>query len=61
MGRFIDPSLVHHQLQYLGVLDSIRVRHTGFSFRTQFVDFYERFIIVVKQVCTKPVNVSDLL
>uniref|UniRef100_A0A7S2S3X1 Myosin motor domain-containing protein n=1 Tax=Mucochytrium quahogii TaxID=96639 RepID=A0A7S2S3X1_9STRA len=44
---FMDPDLVMHQLRYLGVLDSIRIRHSGFSFRTSFASFYSRFALVV--------------
>lgn len=44
--RYVEPALVHHQLRYLGVLDSIRIRHSGFSFRTPYSDFYERFILI---------------
>ncbi|GBG27525.1 Myosin-9 [Hondaea fermentalgiana] len=43
---YMDPQLVLHQLLYLGVLDSIRIRHSGFSFRTSFASFYSRFALV---------------
>jgi myosin heavy subunit len=42
----ISPTLVHHQLCYLGVLNAIKLRHSGFSFRQEYDMFYERFIIV---------------
>ena len=44
--RFMEPKLVLHQLRYLGVLDSIRIRHSGYSYRVIYSDFYEHFIIV---------------
>ena len=30
----------------MGVLDSIRIRHSGYSYRTSFVDFFERFVLM---------------
>jgi myosin I len=39
---FVEPSLVLNQLQYLAVLDSIRVRRTGFAFREPYPDFFTR-------------------
>jgi myosin heavy subunit/alpha-tubulin suppressor-like RCC1 family protein len=44
---YFDPEMTMNQLRYLGVLDSIRIRHSGFSYRTVFADFYERFAIIV--------------
>ena len=44
--KYADPKLVLHQLRYLGVLDSIRIRHSGYSYRVIYSDFYEHFIIV---------------
>ena len=35
-----------HQLQYLGVLDSIRIRHDGFSYQTSYKEFFSHFCIV---------------
>ena len=44
---YFDPAVTYNQLQYLGVLDSIKIRHRGFSYRTSYEDFYERFVIIV--------------
>ncbi len=44
---YVHPTVILHQLQYLGVLDSIRIRHTGFSFRKPLQEFYERFKVIV--------------
>lgn len=57
---FMDPDLVLHQLQYLGVLDSIRIRHSGFSFRTSFHTFYARFALVVPSL-PSPAALSEQL
>lgn len=46
---YINPERTHHQLRYLGVLDSIRIRHSGFSYRTNFLDFYMRFVMIASQ------------
>jgi len=45
-AAYAQPAVVHHQLAYLGVLDSIRIRHSGFSFRTPYAEFYARYILI---------------
>ena len=61
----ISPTLVHHQLCYLGVLNAIKLRHSGFSFRQEYDLFYERFIIVCAGVLPWPPprgsNATDLV
>jgi len=57
---YMDPNLVMHQLRYLGVLDSIRIRHSGFSFRTSYQEFYSRFALIVPELQTPAeLNLSD--
>ena len=46
-AQYVEPDLVLHQLRYLGILDSIRIRHSGFSYRVTYATFYDRFIMVV--------------
>jgi len=43
-ASLLSPPLVHHQLQYLGVLSSIEIRHSGFSYRVDFESFYRQFV-----------------
>ena len=45
-ARLFSPPLVHHQLQYLGVLSSIEIRHSGFSYRVDFDTFYRQFAML---------------
>ena len=45
--EFFEPEIVHHQLQYLGVLDSIEIRNAGFSTRLAFEEFFHRFEVLV--------------
>jgi len=47
---FFEPKLVLHQLRYLGVLDSIRIRHSGYSFRKRYADFYSRFALIASHL-----------
>ena len=44
---FFNVSMVFKQLQYLGVLDSIRIRHDGFSYQKPYQEFFEYYVIVV--------------
>ena len=46
---FFDSAKVFHQLRYLGVLDSIRIRHEGYSYQESFKAFYDYFVVVVHQ------------
>jgi myosin heavy subunit len=43
---FFNAEKTFHQLQYLGVLDSIRIRHDGFSYQTSYREFFAHFCIV---------------
>jgi myosin heavy subunit len=44
---FFNTDKVYNQLQYLGVLDSIRIRHDGFSYQKPYQEFFEYYVIVV--------------
>ncbi len=44
---FFNADKVYNQLQYLGVLDSIRIRHDGFSYQKRYQEFFEYYVIVV--------------
>ena len=44
---FFDTSKVYNQLQYLGVLDSVRIRHDGYSYQKSYQEFFEHFVIVI--------------
>ena len=44
---YFNATKVFKQLQYLGVLDSIRIRHDGFSYQKPYQDFFEYYVIVV--------------
>merc|ERR1711991_622997 len=52
--KLFSPSLVHHQLQYLGVLSSIEIRRSGFSFRMDFDSFYSRFAMIAGSILPFP-------
>jgi myosin heavy subunit/alpha-tubulin suppressor-like RCC1 family protein len=45
--NFFMPELVSHQMQYLGVLNSIEIRTAGFCWRMAYEEFYKRFAICV--------------
>jgi len=44
---FFDTQKVYNQLQYLGVLDSVRIRHDGYSYQKYYRHFFEHFVIVI--------------
>ena len=44
---YFDTTKVYNQLQYLGVLDSVRIRHDGYSYQKVYRDFFEHFVIVI--------------
>ena len=66
--QYVEPELLLHQLRYLGILDSIRIRHSGFSYRVPYATFYDRFIMVVpggtaldgKQLPMRPRQSDDI-
>jgi myosin heavy subunit len=46
---YFDNAKVFHQLRYLGVLESIKIRHEGYSYQESFRNFYDYFVGVVHQ------------
>ena len=46
---FFDYGKVFHQLRYLGVLESIKIRHEGYSYQESFRNFYDYFVVIVHQ------------
>jgi hypothetical protein len=43
-----DAELVRHQVRYLGLMENIRVRRAGYSFRMDFARFMQRFKMLAK-------------
>jgi len=52
--REYDIKRCLHQIQYLGLLENIRVRRAGFAYRTPFDKFVERFAILSKKTWPDP-------
>jgi alpha-tubulin suppressor-like RCC1 family protein len=50
LSDYVRPRVVLHQLVYLGVLDSIKVRHSGFGYRLSHTAFYARFQMICPSV-----------
>nr|XP_027203316.1 myosin-IB-like [Dermatophagoides pteronyssinus] len=48
-SKFFDEKIVCHQVQYLGLMENLRVRRAGFAYRRNFNDFLERY----KCLCPK--------
>ena len=44
-----DAKRVQHQVQYLGLLENVRVRRAGFAYRAEFARFLKRY----KKLCKK--------
>jgi myosin V len=44
---YFETNKVYNQLQYLGVLDSVRIRHDGYSYQKSYREFFEHFVIVI--------------
>lgn len=45
----IDAGRVKHQVQYLGLVENIRVRRAGFAYRAEYHRFLERFSMLCPQ------------
>nr|XP_018907050.1 PREDICTED: unconventional myosin-Ia isoform X2 [Bemisia tabaci] len=41
--RCFDSSLVQHQVRYLGLLETVKVRRSGFCYRLPYLQFLERY------------------
>ena len=48
-----DPHRVRHQVQYLGLLENVRVRRAGFAFRAEFDRFLRRYGKLSRKVCSQ--------
>jgi myosin-1 len=47
--RDFEDSRVKHQVEYLGLMENIRVRRAGFAYRRQFDKFLKRYAILTKE------------
>ena len=45
----VETSRVKHQVQYLGLVENIRVRRAGFAYRAEYHRFLERFAMLCPQ------------
>jgi len=45
-ANVFDAPRVMHQVRYLGLLDNIKVRRSGFAYRTVFKKFIERYYLI---------------
>jgi myosin I len=52
--REMDSKRTIHQIQYLGLIENIRVRRAGFAYRTTYESFLERFGILSKKTWPNP-------
>ena len=48
-ANYFDHKRVMHQVQYLGLLDNIKVRRAGFAYRTTFEKFMKRYYLISGQ------------
>ncbi|EGB11009.1 hypothetical protein AURANDRAFT_52715 [Aureococcus anophagefferens] len=46
--RVVDDARVEHQVQYLGLLENVRVRRAGYCFRDTFENFHRRYLLVAE-------------
>jgi myosin-1 len=42
-----DAQRVRHQVQYLGLLENVRVRRAGFAYRAEFDRFLRRYLFIL--------------
>eukprot|EP01080_Neovahlkampfia_damariscottae_P000976 gene976-9883_t len=54
--REMDTKRTVHQIQYLGLIENIRVRRAGFAYRTEYDNFLERFGLLSKLTWPNPWN-----
>ena len=47
---FVTPMFLFNQIQYLGILDTIKVRKEGFPTRKKYVEFFESFYFLFPQL-----------
>eukprot|EP00755_Sulcionema_specki_P023572 Sspe_Gene.79241::Locus_49661_Transcript_1_1_Confidence_1.000_Length_3882::g.79241::m.79241/K10356/MYO1; myosin I len=55
---FVDDR-VHHQVKYLGLLENVRVRRAGFSYRQHFDKFLKRFKFINPNTFPRPFKGDD--
>ncbi|KAJ9441673.1 Myosin ID heavy chain [Diplonema papillatum] len=55
---FVDER-VTHQVKYLGLLENVRVRRAGFSYRQHFDKFLKRFKYICPQTFPRPFRGND--
>ncbi|KAK6490358.1 unconventional myosin-X-like [Huso huso] len=53
-----DQSVVLNQLRYSGMLETVRIRRAGFPVRRNFLDFYTRYKVLMKNM-TVPEDVKE--
>lgn len=59
-AKQFDIKLVHHQVQYLGLMENLRVRRAGFAYRREYEVFLRRSVsICTSSVC--PLSLHPLL
>ncbi|RNC59121.1 putative myosin IB heavy chain [Trypanosoma cruzi] len=56
---FLDEARVLHQVKYLGLLENIRVRRAGYSYRQYFDKFLKRFKYVSSETFPRSFKGSD--
>ncbi|KEG14370.1 myosin IB heavy chain [Trypanosoma grayi] len=57
--NFLDEARVLHQVKYLGLLESVRVRRAGYSYRQYFDKFLKRFKYISPATFPRPFRGSD--
>ncbi|MGH0156642.1 UNVERIFIED_CONTAM: hypothetical protein FKN15_032294 [Acipenser sinensis] len=56
-----DDTLVLQQLRYTGMLETVRIRHSGYSAKYTFQEFMEQFrVLLPKNSCTSQEEISAL-
>jgi myosin-1 len=58
-ANFIDDARVTHQVKYLGLLENIRVRRAGYSYRQYFDKFLKRFKYTCPATFPRPFRGTD--
>lgn len=59
MPDHFDQTVVLNQLRYSGMLETVKIRRTGFPIRRSFQDFCFRLVPTVERQTTKPEPSSD--
>ncbi|ORC93509.1 myosin IB heavy chain [Trypanosoma theileri] len=57
---YFDDARVLHQVKYLGLLENIRVRRAGYSYRQYFDKFLKRFKYISPMTFPRPFRGSDI-